>query len=300
MKRKIGRTLLGIMMGVILAVTTTPNVNAEESASLGEEMIDEVVKTLSNDNPVLEVIEDEVQEDVEILDAVGLNCEMIDDVEVDDEDIIYTFNYPDRITDEISVDAIDNDIVLNITEGNIRNELKICDDGSMYLDGVKIQTEDDKMSDEIADHSALIDYEERFRQSSGEVMNWVTTSCPYGKKGDYNYKLGTIKDADVTLTATISNLTFTAFMIIIGIELGINPKLSTCLSEVFNYIRTRNPSTRGLSYKATNYAHKKYHNTYIKPIRKRVYKSNYKWYPEKKYKGKVYSKTYYCMKQIGY
>lgn len=151
MKRKIGKTLLGIMMGVILAITTTPSVNAEESVELGEEMIDGVVKTLSDDNPELEAIEDEVQEDVEILDTVGLNCEMIDDVEVNDGDIIYTFNYPDEITDEITVDTINNDVVLNITEGNIHNELRICEDGSMYLDGKKVPAEDSEVSDGITD-----------------------------------------------------------------------------------------------------------------------------------------------------
>lgn len=145
----------------------------------------------------------------------------------------------------------------------------------------------------------MADSEDNFRQSSGEVTNWLTTSCPYGKKADYNYKLGTKKDANVTLTTAISNLTYSAFMFLICKQLGVAKALSSGLSSLFGTVRTLNPSTRGLSYKATNYAHKKYHNTYIKPIRKYAYKSNYTWYPEKKYKGKAYLKTYYQMKQIG-
>ena len=200
---------------------------------------------------------------------------------------------------EKQFDTINNDVVLNITEGNIHNEFKICDDGNMYLDGAKVPTENNKVSDEIADKSILTDTEDGFRQSSGEVTNWLTTNCPYGKKADYNYKLDTKKDADITLTAAISNLTYSAFMLIISRELGLIGILTGSLTTVFDYIRTRNPSTRGLSYKATNYAHKKYHNTYIKPIRKYAYRSDYKWYPEKKYKGTAYSKTYYYVKQIG-
>lgn len=55
----------------------------------------------------------------------------------------------------------------------------------------------------------------------------------------------------------------------------------------------------GLSYKATNYAHNKYTNTYITPIKKYVYRSDYTWYPNKNYKGSTYKQTLYYMKEIG-
>lgn len=262
-------------------------------------MIDGVIKTLIDDNSELEIVEDEVQEDVEALDTVGLNCELIDDVKVDDGDVIYTFAYPDEITDEISVDTINNDVVLNITEGTVHNEFRICEDGSMYLDGEKLQIKNSEVSERTIDEVDLPDFEGNLRQSSGEVTNWLTTTCPYGKKANYTYKLGTAKDPDITFTTAVSNITFSAFMLAMSAALGINPALSTGLSYVFSYIRDRNPSTRGLSYKATNYAHKNYHNTYIKPIGKYAFRSDYKWYPEKKYKGTAYSKTYYRMKQIG-
>lgn len=111
----------------------------------------------------------------------------VDCQEIQNGDIIYTFNYPDEITDEITVDTINNDVVLDVIEENIHNELRICYDGSMYLDGKKVPAEDSEVSNGITDEFTMTDSEDSFRQSSGEVTNWLTTSCPYGKKADYNY-----------------------------------------------------------------------------------------------------------------
>lgn len=75
--------------------------------------------------------------------------------------------------------------------------------------------------------------------------------------------------------------------------------LSSGLSVVINWIKDRYPSTKGLSYKATNYAHKNYTNTYISPIKKYAYRSDFTWYPNKNYKGNTYKETLYFIKQIG-
>lgn len=169
----------------------------------------------------------------------------------------------------------------------------------MYLNGEKIQIEVNESSEEVANKSLLMSSDNNNEIRGGEVTNWLTPTCPYGKKADYTYKLGTAKVADITLTAAIENLALSAFVSLICKKLGVSTVKSDALSSVFSYIKTRNPTTKGLSYIVTNYAHKDYHNTYIKPIGRYAYKSNYKWYPEKNYKGTAYSQTLFFMKQIG-
>lgn len=156
----------------------------------------------------------------------------------------------------------------------------------MYIDGKAIETNTTSSDTNIS-------------PKSGEVMNWVTSACPYGSKSDYTHRLGTAKDPDITLTATISSLATSVVVAVICKELGVSLGLSSGLGYVVSWIKGRNPSTRGLSYKVTNYAHKNYTNTYIKPIKKYVFRSAYTWYPEKNYKGSTYKQTLYRMKQIG-
>lgn len=202
------------------------------------------------------------------------------------------------ISNDVSVNMEGDDIVLNIVEDEKENEILFSEDGSIYIDGEKVQISTTDFSDYDA-NSTDADISDCLNLSANNTTTWEQNSCPYGKKADYSYKLGTVNDKDITLTAAIKNLTFTAFMSILALELGISPALSTGFGGVYTYINDCNPSTKGLSYKKTNYAHKKYHNTYIKPIKEYVYRSDYKWFPEKNFKGAVYAKACYHIRKIG-
>lgn len=286
MKRKTLRCFMSMVLVVGIFVTSVPIVNAAELKSPKTEQVNVVAQKLIQEDENLKVLEDDLCEELEVLENIGLEPAFIEKTESYVDDIVYIYDYSGGVVNKISVDMSDIGIVLNIQENNIYNKLQINDDGTVYIDGKRLETNNNSTDVEIS-------------PKSGEVMNWVVPDCPYDSKSSYTYLLGTKKDPDITLTAAISSLATSVVVAIICMELGVSAGLSTGVSYVVSWIKERNPSTRGLSYKATNYAHKNYTNTYITPIKKYAYRSDYTWYPNKNYAGSTYKQTLYHIKQIG-
>lgn len=277
---------MSMILVVGIFVTSVPIVNAAELKSPKTEQVNVVAQKLIQEDENLKVLEDDLCEELEVLENIGLEPAFIKEIESCADDIVYVYDYSGGVVNKISVDMSDTGIVLNIQENDIYNKLQIDDDGTVYIDGKILETNNNSTDGEIS-------------PQSGEVMNWVVPNCPYDSKSSYTHLLGTKKDPDITLTVAISNLATGAVITIICLELGVSSGLSSGLGAVVSWIRDRNPSTRGLSYKATNYAHKNYTNTYITPIKKYAYRSDYTWYPNKNYDGDTYKQTLYHIKQIG-
>lgn len=291
MKRRMLRCLMSVLLIVVLCVTSISSANAADSDLKGTEKVNLVARELICEDEELKAQEDKLYKELEILEEVGLETEFINATEHNVEDIVYVYELSEGIVNKVTVDSSDTEIVLNIRENSICNEVRIDDDGAMYVDGIRV-VEDDLNTDVTLLNNKISPY-------SGEVMNWITSTCPYGTKSSYTYLLGTKKDADITLTNAISNLATSVVVAIICSKLGVSAVLSTGIGVVVAWIKDRNPSTRGLSYKATNYAHKNYTNTYITPISKYAYRSDFTWYTLKNYGGSTYKETMYYMKQIG-
>lgn len=291
MKKRILRCLTSVVLSIVFCVTSVSSVNAVDLGTQGTGKVDIVAQELIQKDDKLKVQEDNLCEELATLEMVGLETEFIETTELSEDEIVYVYELSEGVVNKISVDMIDTEIVLNIQENNIYNEVRIDDDGTMYIDGEMV-VDNDNLITEMALYEEVSPY-------SGEVTNWLTSTCPYGSKSNYTYLLGSKKDPDITLTTAISNLATTAVILILAKELAVSAALSTGLSVVVTWIKDRNPSTRGLSYKATNYAHKNYTNTYITPIKKYAYRSDFTWYPNKNYKGVSHKETMYYIKQIG-
>lgn len=292
MKQTLLKYLMSIVLTFAIFFVSIANVNATDIKTSEISKIDVVTQQLIRNNSNLKSLKNHLYSNLKILENIGLETDFIDKAEIIDNHIFFVYKYLDGVKNKISVDTIDTGIMLNIQEGTIHNKFLINNDGTMYIDEKKVVLNNNLLTEDFSPSEEISLY-------SGEVTNWVTSTCPYGSKSSYTYRLGTKKDSDITLTTAISNLATTAVILIISAELGVSVALSTGLSIVVTWVKDRNPTTRGLSYKATNYAHKNYKNTYIKPIKKYAYRSDFTWYPNKNYKGTTYKETLYYIKQIG-
>lgn len=292
MKKRILRCLTSIVLVIVLCITSVSSVGAVDLGSRGIGKADVVAQELIQKDEKLKVLEDDLCEELATLEKVGLETEFIETTELSEDEIVYVYKLSEEVVNKISIDVLETRIVLNISEDNICNEVWINDDGTMYIDGKMVGDNDEPIIEaELSD--------DKLSQRSGEVTNWLTSTCPYGSKSNYTYLLGSKKDSDITLTTAISNLATTAVILILAKELVVSAALSTGLSVVVTWIKDRNPTTSGLSYKATNYAHKNYTNTYITPIKKYAYRSDFTWYVKKNYQGDSHKETMYYIKQIG-
>ena len=183
---------------------------------------------------------------------------------------------------------------MSVQQDDIHNELTIKDDGTMILDGNEIEF---APTETTTDTDQITESENGIALARVTVINRLTNVCPYGSSKDYTYKLGTGKNANINLKKKIEDIALKTFTPIICKLLGV-PNVTTPLKKVYENLRKNDPRTKGISYKVTNYAHKKYTNTYIKPIKMYGFKSLYTWYSKKDYKGKTYKNTLYQTKEF--
>lgn len=130
------------------------------------------------------------------------------------------------------------------------------------------------------------------------IFNRLTNVCPYGKAADYNYKLGSKNTSNLKLEREIKKTAFSVFTSIICSQLGIPSPVGSAMKKLYNFTVKNDPHSKYLSCKTTNYAHKNYHNTYIKPIKMYGFKCNYTWYTKKSYQGSSVKETLYQTKEI--
>ena len=75
---------------------------------------------------------EDVYEDMKLLSEVGVSIENIEEIRYDSENIIYSLPVSADIVDEIKIGKSNNDIVMNVVEGNIENEIVIKSNGGIF------------------------------------------------------------------------------------------------------------------------------------------------------------------------
>lgn len=75
---------------------------------------------------------EDVYEDMKLLSEVGVSIENIEEIRYDSENIIYSLPVSADIVDEIKRGKSNNDIVMNVVEGNIENEIVIKSNGGIF------------------------------------------------------------------------------------------------------------------------------------------------------------------------
>lgn len=273
---------------VALAHENLKMTNREDVQILDLKMGESIDSSLINSE-----IKEVIDKDLVSLNKIGvlsLSEEFVAKVDTNNN-IIYEGDFG-GYTNTISIIRNDEDILkMIICQDDINNELIIRSDGTYILDGNVIGDEQTKVAEETI---GLSDVEPK----SVEVINRITNICPYGSASDYSYKLGTKKDANINLEKKISKIAVATFGTILCFELGVTTIVSKVYAGLYSFLKDSDPNIKGLSYKATNYAHKNYTNTYIKPIKMYGFKSVYKWYGGINYDGCTTTNTVYQTKEF--
>lgn len=171
-------------------------------------------------------------------------------------------------------------ILFEDKDQNISNELQFFKNGKMVLDGK-----------DVSITSAPI-IEPRVSTS------WATTNCPYGSPGDYTVSAGSTSNPNVPLGQELTNIAVSAFYSLLVPVIG--KVASVIYSTLYSIIKSQEPRTTGLSYKANRYYHKNQRSGgYIPAADLYVTKYNYTWYSKVNYKGTTTAQTAYECKRFG-
>ena len=192
------------------------------------------------------------------------------------------------IKNEISlVSRTNKKVSILCRQNEIENYLDIYTNGKMVLDDQQVE----------------IKYDNKESDLSGGIMPLVSTSywkkkSPYGKAADYTISAGSAKNANVSLCKAIESIAVSAFYTILVPFIG--GAAATIYSGLYTIVTSQDPQTKGLSYKAKKYYHKKQRSVgYIPAANLYVTKYNYTWYSRNNYKGKTSKQTAYYVKQMG-
>lgn len=192
------------------------------------------------------------------------------------------------LENEISlVDKTGEKISVLCRQNKIENHLDIFYSGKFVLDGKQVK----------------IRYENNESSLTDGIMPLASTSYwkgkpPYGKAADYTISAGSTKNANISLGKAIEGVAVSIFYTILTPVIG--GAASVIYSSLYALVVSQDPQTKGLSYKAKKYYHKKQRSAgYIPAANLYVTKYSYTWYSRNNYKGKTSKQTAYYVKQMG-
>lgn len=270
------KSIIAVMISMSMVLAVGTHAFAVEDTGLesdGTEVIDEVVENVVEDEDFTEDEEESIAEDIEIMDELGLHIEDIERVEGEDEDFVYEMPVTDDLVDEISVEQdIDGTVTMNVTEGEIDNELVITPDGTVYLDGNEVIYEVEEVTlpdEELDDEISVV-------PSTGGITWYKPSKAPSNVK---NAKYGSYsvswRCSNVKLQTAIKNI---AFNTIVGLLTpGLSGGIVGFTSSVYYELTQYNPKSKNISY--IDYVAKAKKNP-------RFYKGRRYTYAKKNYKGK--------------
>ncbi len=301
MKNKSVKMFLGIMMSVIVATISIPVVNAQEAVPAGEENVDAVVQNLVEETEELEGLEDEVYDDLEVLGSLGFDPEIVEGAQVDGEDVIYTYKITDDCVNEVAVEQTEDAVVMQVTEGDIQNEVVFNDDGSVYLDGEEVIYEieeadadavDSNIQDavgevavdsDIQDAETIQDMDAEDSELTQSTGGWKWSASKPGKIKKYgSYKAGW-KCANVKFAKKIRDIAASTLLSLLFKNRDFGKAASNLISAM-DALKKSDPYSKGVSYKT-------YSAKAVSPKDNRYCKVKTVMYSRVNYKGK--SKTGY-------
>ena len=303
MKNHMVKRLISLCLTAVFMTTPIMTAQAQEAAgstNAGDVAVVDAAsgETLDDkelDKDLAQTIDKDVAEFQEI-GLIDISDEFVASVDEDGE-VTYELKAGEY---ENTISVLQNDksaVKLSVEQDDITNELIMNADGTMILDGNEIDfggVETEIVEGDIQEDSA----EGGIAPMASNVINRLTKTCPYGKASDYTYKLGSKSNKSLNLQKKIESVSFSVFSTIICKALGISGLAGTAVHVFYDTMKKKDPHSKYMSYKVTNYAHKNYKNTYIKPVKLYGFKSNYTWYTKASYKGTAVKETLYQTKQM--
>lgn len=231
----------------------------------------------------------QINEDMEELEKCGiLEAGIIQKIEAKAGE---SKNYKIKIGDYTNAITVlnnsDDMFEFEVVQDDITEIVKVTATGEICIDGNKVRIENEEENNKTGDVMAF------------DSQLWFQKKCPYGKAADYSKYLSTVSNGDIRFTKTLQDISISAYVTVVVAACGGKELAGWVASSVYTALRNYEPNTKGISYKAKKYYHKKSSSSgYINSIRQYVYKYNYTWYTKANYKGKTAKATAYRVKEI--
>ncbi|MDR1017502.1 MAG: hypothetical protein LBM02_02240 [Lachnospiraceae bacterium] len=242
-------------MAVVITSISLPSlrIQAEETTNppevLGVENSDKVADELiDEENIKSKQVAEEVKDDVEIVEDIGLPVENIEDVSYEDGEVSYEIALTDDLTNEITVEEqSDGDIVLNCTEGSIENNVIFNSDGTVYIDGEEVTIE---IEDDIIDED---EYTEEVLPSTGGLQWYRSGKAPSSvKKASYGKYKEWWRCSSIKLQKRIGSIASSVLLSVISFYC-IPAKLAAVVSfggltGALSDLKSNDPRSTSISY----------------------------------------------------
>lgn len=157
---------------LMISVTITTFAQSEEIPDLtnGDEIVDEVIDEIIEEGSFAEEAQEDIEEEVNLLFDEDFPVEDIVDVSCDRDSLTYEFEVADGVTDYVEIEeSSEEQTVINITEGDLTNEMVILDDGTLIIDGEICRY--DEVEEEI-----IVECEEYPDGNTGAIRNELVLS----------------------------------------------------------------------------------------------------------------------------
>ena len=286
--KKMIKKIMSITLVIALAIMMLGNTKFNyiikaDTAKCGVE-VDALLSQAENNMSDEEM--ETIENDVEVLETFGITM-LAKDIEIVSEknSFKYEVEYAEQQNEVSNIEYTAEGVSFDCLQGGIKNTVEIKEDGSVYLDGCKVET-----NKEYTENNCEYVFTEN------DSQRWFQKKCPYGKASEYTKNGGSGKCADINLKHAIEDISMSAFIAILCAVLGAGAVASFCASAAYTFISNYRPSAKGLSYKVK----KTYHiicgwfsGGYIMDINKEVTKYSYTWYTKYNYKGKTCKNTAY-------
>lgn len=214
-----------------------------------------------------------IKEDVHFLANAGIVTTNLQNIEIKEDSIIYTYIMNNGIETVVGIKENSNgDMSYHFSENEKENDLVITTDGKLYLDGNEVIVES---------------YENEKLEMQPRSTSYNTTTCPRGSSSDYTEYYYTEKNANIQLGVMLQNIATGVLAAIlanlagpIGAPYaGISYAIAAGILSDFS---VSDPNSTALSSQAKIYNHKD--GPYMGSIYRKL---NNKWYSKVNYKGAI-------------
>lgn len=273
-------SIFWITQPVFSAYAQGLSVSLEETESFAEK-----VRSVS-ENYTTNGQEEKIIDGAEELNSYGILVDYLEDACIDGEKVVYTYNLPNNVESVIAMSELaDGSKKIDITEGNLHNELIITENQQLYLDGFEVKTTENVI-------------EPRAGSSTYDVE-----TCPYGSASDYTVYKGVETETNAEIGDYIENVTISGLALTISILAGIYVPVAGVQASIAYGLaqalitsgRDNNPKSTNLSWKIKRYYYKT--GNFAVSGTLCVQKMVGEFYPDADYEGDVVNKTYYNCKE---
>jgi len=238
-ERKMRKILITVLCICLILTSTIVSFGDSPKEKVGENKFQKAYNKMDKHHKA------RMQDETEILEAIGFYENMIIDATTDKKDnIIYELQLTDDVISEIIVVENLDGILLDITEGNLHDELLFDENGDIYIDGYKVELSiDEEPFDNLEPNASDVTWSNSvFSGSTPYKTSYDSSEC----KADINAGKK-INDMTVGVLSTL----ISKFSVYIGAGASI---FSSLASDIKDVVKRLCPDAAYLSYKVYRYS----------------------------------------------